>query len=87
VRDGESQLQAHHVSQTFKHGGGANFVWGCMTSSGMGYMCKIEGKMTQTLYLSILQDWVMKTIEWYHFNPYVIFQHDNDPIHIAKLVK
>ena len=28
VRDGESQLQAHHVSQTFKHGGGAIFVWG-----------------------------------------------------------
>ena len=29
----------------------------------MGYMCKIEGKMTQGLYLSILQDGVMKIIE------------------------
>ena len=61
VRDGESQLQVHHVSQIVKHGGGAIFVWGCMTSCGMDYMCKIEGKMAQALYLIILQYEVMKT--------------------------
>ena len=72
VRDGESQLQTHHVSQTIKHGGGAIFVRGCMTSHGMGYMCKIEGKMAQALYCSILQDGVMKTIEWYcHFSYHI----------------
>ena len=88
VRDEESHLQARHVSQTVKHGGGAIFVWGCMTSSGMGYMCKIEGKMKQDLYLRILQDELMDTIKLYHFNPFhVIFQHDNDPKHTAKLVK
>ena len=87
VRDGESQLQAHHVGQTLKHGGGAIYVWGYMTSLGMGYMCQVEGKMTQTPYLSILQDGVMKTIECYHFNPSrVILQHDNDHEHTAKLV-
>ena len=36
VRDGVSQLQAHHASQTLQHRGGAIFVWGCMTSCGMG---------------------------------------------------
>ena len=41
----------------------------CMTSCGMGHMCKIEGEVTQALYLSILQDGVTKTIEWYCFNP------------------
>jgi hypothetical protein len=50
---------------------------GCVTSSVMGYMCKIEGKITQALYLSILQDGVMKIIEWYRFNPCVIFQYNN----------
>jgi hypothetical protein len=50
VRDGISQLQAHHMSQTINHGGGVVFVWGCMTSHCMGYLCKIEGKMTQALY-------------------------------------
>ena len=78
VRDRESQLQARHVSQTVKHGGGAIFVWGSMTSHGMGYICNVEGNTTQDLYLSILQDEVMKIIEWYRFNPFcVIFQHDN----------
>jgi hypothetical protein len=36
------------------HGGDVIFVWGCMTSHGVGYMCKIEMKMTQALYLIIL---------------------------------
>ena len=84
--DGESQLKAHHMSQTIKYGGGVIFLRGCMPSHGMGYICKIEGKMTQALYLSILQDGVKKTIEWYHFNPsHVIFQHDNDPKHTTNL--
>ena len=43
--------------------------------------------MTQVLYISILEDRVMKTVEWCHFNPsHVIFQHDNDLKHTAKLV-
>ena len=85
VRDGESQLQTHHVSQIVKHEGDAIFVWGFMTSHDMGYMCKIEGKMTHAMYLSIFQDGVMKTIKWHCFNPsHVIFQHDNDPRHTTK---
>ena len=85
--DRESLLKAHHMSRTIKYEGGAMFVRGCMTCRGMGYMCKIEGKMTQALYLSILQDEVMKTIEWYHFNSScVIFQHVNDPKHTTNLV-
>jgi hypothetical protein len=73
------------VNQIIKDGGGVVLVWGCMTSCGMGYMCNIEGKMTQGLYLSILQDEVMKTIEWHCFNPsWVIFQHDNDFIKILQ---
>ena len=63
VKDGESQSQAHHVS-------GAIFLWDCTTNRGMGYMCKIKGKMTQALYLRILRDGVMKIIEWYHFQPF-----------------
>ena len=51
-------------------------------------MCKIEDKTKQALYLSILQDGVSRTIEWYWFNPScVIFQHANDPKHIANLIK
>ena len=84
----ESPLQARHVNQTIKHGGGAIFVWDCMTSCGISYMCKIERKMKQELYLNILKDELMDTIKLYHFNPpHVIFQLDNDPQHTSKSIK
>ena len=28
-------------------------VWGCMTPQGVGYMCKIDGRMDAELYTSI----------------------------------
>ena len=46
--------KTHHVNQTINYEVGAIFVWGCMTSCGMGHMCKIEGKMTQALYFKRL---------------------------------
>ena len=50
--------------------------------------CKIEGKMSQAMYLSIFKNRVMKIIEWQFFNLFHIkFQYDIDFKHIAKLVK
>ena len=37
-------ITSSHVSQTIKHGGGGIFVCGCVTSCGMGYICKIKGR-------------------------------------------
>jgi hypothetical protein len=62
-------------------------VRGCATSHDMGYMCKIEGKMTQAMCLSILQDGVVKTIEWYPFSYCATFQHDNDRKYTTMLVQ
>ena len=88
VRDGESKLHTHHVNQIVEHGGGANFCVGLNDFPLHGYKCEIDGKMTQALYLSGLQDGVTKTIEWCRFNSScVIFQRDNDPKHIAKSIK
>ena len=56
------------MSYIIKHGGGAIFVWDCMISFGMSYMRRIEGKSSQALHLSILQDGDMKTIEWCRLN-------------------
>jgi transposase len=86
-RDGEGE-QSRHVKQTVKGGGGSLMVWGCMTAQGPGFMCNIGGKMDQEYYKSILEDELMRTIEWYKLNPKkVIFQHDNDPKHRAKSVQ
>ena len=87
IRDGES-LQDRHIKQTVKHGGGSIMIWGCMTARGSGYMCKIDNKMDQHLYLSILKDELNETIRWYHLDPSrIVFQHDNDPKHTAKSVQ
>lgn len=81
-------LNDHSVQQTVKHGGGRIMMWGCMTAKGVGYCCKIDSTLDQHLYKNILEDELLNTIEYYHFDPSkVIFQHDNDPKHTAKSVK
>ena len=80
-----TSLQPHHVKQTIKHDGGSIMIWGCMTTQGPGFMCKIDGKMDQHLYKTILEDELAQKIDFYGLNPReVIFQHDNCPIHKAK---
>jgi transposase len=82
-----SSLQPSQVKQTVKHGGGSIMIWGCMTTKGPGFMCKIDGKMEQTLYKQILSEELARTIEHYSIDARdVIFQHDNSPIHKAKSV-
>jgi len=82
------ELNERTVKQNLKFGGGGIMVWGCMTSKGVGYLCKIEGNMDQGLYKSILEDDLMKTLEYYDLEESTtIFQHDNDPKHKAKSVQ
>jgi len=81
-------LTDQSVQQTVKHGGGGIMMWGCMTAKGVGYACKIDNILDQHLYKEILEDDLMKTIEFYDLEPdKIIFQHDNDPKHTAKTVK
>jgi hypothetical protein len=87
IRDGE-QLQSRHVKETVKHGGGSIMIWGCMTALGPGFLCKIDTTMDQHLYKEILEEELLKTIEWYELDANrIIFQQDNDPKHKAKLVQ
>ena len=87
LRD-SSTLQERAITPTMKHGGGSLMLWGCMTYRGVGYACRINGTMDKTLYQSILEDELMRTIEFHDFEAnHVIFQHDNDPKHRAKTVQ
>ena len=76
------------VEGTVKFGGGSIMLWGCMTWKGVGYAAKIDGKMNGDLYLQILKDDLLKTLEYHGLNPPdIIFQQNNDPKHICKKVK
>ena len=73
-------LDLGRISGTVKFGGGSLMVWGCMTPQGLGYMCKIDGRMDAELYTSILQDKFLETVEFYGLDrANLIFQQDNDP--------
>ena len=43
-RDGQSR-SARMVQQIVKFGGGGVMMWSCMTLSGPGMMCRIEGRI------------------------------------------
>jgi len=84
---GES-LQDGHVKPTVKFGGGSVFIWGCFTSHGVGYLCKIDGKLNAELYRQILSEDLMGTLQHYELSTDdIIFMQDNDPKHTAILTK
>ena len=54
-KDGEG-LSDRLVEGTLKFGRGCLMLWECMLWDGVGYACKIDGKMDVDLYVSILND-------------------------------
>ena len=86
-RPGEG-LNDRLVEGTVKFRGGSVMIWGCMTWHGVGYAVKIDGRMDGDLYLQILKDELLNTIQYHGLGPSnIIFQHDNDPKHTCKKVK
>ncbi|KAG8963250.1 hypothetical protein FRC05_004813 [Tulasnella sp. 425] len=87
VRPGEG-LSERTVQATLKHGGGSLMVWGAMHWTGPGQLVKIDGIMDGDLYVSILKEDLMASLEEHRVSvDDVIFQHDNDPKHTCKKVK
>ena len=83
-----NRLSDRVVQGTVKFRGGSVMIWGCMTWQGVGYATKIDGRMDGDLYLQILKDELLETLQFYGLDPPdIIFQQDNDPKHICKKVK
>ena len=71
------RLSDRLVEGTVKFGGGSVMIWRCMTWEGVGYAAKIDGRMDGDLYLQILKDKLLNTVQYYSLNPSnIIFQHD-----------
>jgi len=81
-------LSDRQVGGTLKFGGGSLMVWGCMLWDGVGYACKIDGRMDGDLYIKILEEDLQASINYYDKSPSdIIFQQDNDPKHTCKKAK
>src|SRR5690349_14381422 len=59
------RLTKRLVKETVKFGGGSLMLWGCMTASGVGYACKVDGRILAELYTRILGDEFLDTLEYY----------------------
>lgn len=82
------KLSDRMVEGTLKFGGGSLMMWGCMLWEGVGYSCKIDGRMDGELYTHILEDELQDSIEFYgKTKDDIIFQQDNDPKHKCKKAK
>ena len=81
-----SALIAQQVAGTVKFGGGSLMLWGCMTASGVGYACRIDGGMDAQLYVAILGDEFLNTLGDYGLDSSkIVFQQDNDPKHTSGM--
>ena len=73
------------VQGTQKFGGGSLMMWGCMLWDGVGYACKIDGKMDGDLYIKILKDDLQASLNYYGKTvDDITFQQDGDPKHRCK---
>ena len=84
-RIGEA-YQPECLNPTIKHGGGSLQVWGCLSSSGVGDLIKIEGRLTGERYVDILRHHAVSSgmrLIGHNF----ILQQDNDPKHCSRVAK
>ena len=76
------------VEGTMKFGGGSLMMWGCMLWDGIGFACKIDGRMDAELYTTILEEELKNTLDYYDKTTQdIIFQQDNDPKHTSRRAK
>jgi len=78
-------LSGRLVDGTVKFGGGNLMMWGCMCWEGVGFACRIDGRMDADLYVSIMEDDLQNSLEHWGKTPQdIVFQQDNDPKHTSK---
>jgi transposase len=85
IRPGQ-ELSDAAIQPTAHSGGGSIQIWGCFCWDGPGYATKIEDTVTKEVYVEILEDELMQTLEYYGKEVEdIIFQQDNAPAHKSKL--
>ena len=81
-------LTAQHIQGTVKFGGGCIMVWGCMTTHGVGKLCRIDGHMNAQRYTQILDFELVGSVEQQGLDKGdIVFQQDNDPKHTSRMAR
>jgi len=81
-------LDPRYTKKEVKHGGGNLMVWGCITSSGVGRLYRIDGMLNAVQYVKILDNSLLGTLGDRNMaTNQIIFQQDGDSKHTSKLAK
>ena len=64
-REAEKRLVEREVKSILKFGSGSLIMWGCMLWDRSGQTCKINGRIDKELYVQILEDKLLGTLEEY----------------------
>ena len=63
-------------------------VWGCVTASGLGHICHIQGNMDVKLYVEILDDNILETLRDLEIiKKDIYFQQNNNLKHTSCLAQ
>lgn len=75
------------IRPNVQSGGGHIIMWGCLTYDGVGFACKIDGRLDSQLYVKILEEELEQTLDYYKIQrEKIIFMQDNAPAHTARRV-
>lgn len=84
-RSGQA-FDSRYTEKTLPHSAPYVSVWGCITSTSVGPLCRIECTLDAPKYIDILEDGLLGTLHDPNLHaPEVVFQHDNDPKHTSQL--
>ena len=87
-KEKENQFLDHHVQGAITFEGRNLMMWGCMMPQGVGFSCKIDGRMDIKLYTNIIQIELLQTLEFYRLErDNIIFQHDSDLKHTSRIAR
>lgn len=62
-------------------------AWGWMTAAGPGELVRIDGNLTATQYIDILENSLVPSLQMLFGEAVVYFVHDQSPIHTARITK
>ena len=86
-RKRNAEYNPKNTIPTVKHGGGNLMLCGCFSAKGTGRLHRIKGRMNGAMYQDILGDNLLPSVRALKMGRGWVFQHDNDPQHMAKATK
>ena len=84
----KKKIVKREVKGILKFGDGSLVIQGCILWDRFGLAYKTNGRMDKKLYVQILENELLETLEKYGLEvDNIIFQQDNDSKYISKVVR